>query len=722
MKINLFLFISIISVGSVSAQYIPVNNISFIQWGQEIDAPLTGGFTAAQFSEIDINNDGKQDLFIFDRGGWNYLSLINNGEGNYTYAPEYHNTFPKMEDWALLRDFNCDGIQDIFTYYIGSTKVYKGIVTAGVLSYALEKETLEYTDDTGGKIALYTSRTDIPSVDDIDNDGDMDILSFSVSNTTIRFYKNISVESGFGCDSLIYAVDEYCWGEMYEGFSCGGGALHVSCKGALEDANDQRMHIGSTIVTFDKDGDGDADAVLGDNSCNNLVYYRNGGSVDYAEMDDKDSTFPKNTIDFNMSTFPAAFMLDADNDGDQDLLATTNDDLLGLNTQHVWLYENLNTNDTFDFVFNMDTFLINEMVDAGGYSKPVFFDYNNDNLSDIVLGVGNTFGKDNLFHRGLWLYKNTGTISSPSYELITRDFGNLDQYDLNHLAPAFGDTDNDGDEDMFCGVSDGSIIYLENLSGPTGEALFESIVYPYQTIDVGAFSSPFLIDIDGDDLLDLVCGEQNGNLNYFHNTGTITEPVFTLENDIWGGVDVRKSGFITGYSMPFLYKNENDSLYLLVGSQSGYIFEFNELEIAPEGEFFLADTSFLPNNSGFYSTINGGDINNDGNIDFISGNVRGGIMIFEKDLGTSITDVELNNELFIFPNPAMNQLHVQIGTAYSGIADLKIFSATGLLVHTQKIYSNNEIISLQNIKSPGVYYISVTGARINATDSFIKIK
>lgn len=80
---------------------------------------------------------------------------------------------------------------------------------------------------------------------------------------------------------------------MYEGFSCYGGTLHISCKGALEDASAMRGHIGSTIVTFDKNGDGDADAVLGDNSCNNLVYYRNGGNSDYAEMDDKDSTFPK---------------------------------------------------------------------------------------------------------------------------------------------------------------------------------------------------------------------------------------------------------------------------------------------------------------------------------------------------------------------------------------------------------------------------------------------
>ncbi len=721
MKFLLLSCFIIIFRQTIFAQYIPVNNIPFSQWGENIEAPLTGGLSAAQFSEIDLNNDGKQDLFVYDRGGWNYFCMINNGAGSYIYAPEFNAAFPHMEDWALLRDYNCDGIQDIFTYFIGSTKVYKGILTAGVLSFELAKETLEYTDDAGGKIGLYTSRTDIPSIDDIDNDGDMDVLSFSVSNSTIRFYKNISIESGYSCDSLIYEIDEYCWGEMYEGFSCGGGSLHVSCKGALDDANNLRGHIGSTIVTFDKDGDGDADAVLGDNSCDNLVYYRNAGTADYAEMDDKDSTFPKNTLPFNMSTFPAAYLIDADNDGDQDLIATPNDDLLGLNTQHVWLYENLNTNDTFDFVFNTDTFLINQMVDAGGYSKPVFFDYNNDNLLDIVLGVGNTYGKDYIFRRGLWLYKNIGTATSPEYELITRDFGALAQYDFSHLAPVFADIDNDGDEDMIGGISDGMFLYLENLSGPAGEAAFAAIEYPYQGLDVGAFSAPVLIDINGDDLIDLISGEQNGNLNYYRNSGTSSDPLFILENEIWGGVDVRKSGFITGYSMPFLYRNENDSLYLLVGSQSGFIFEFNELELAPEGEFFLTDTAYLPNNSGFFSTISGADINSDGNMDFVCGNVRGGLMIFEKDLGTAISDPDKNNTLFLFPNPATEILHIKTTVNFIG-AELNIFSSTGALVHTQKIYSENEIISLQNIKSTGVYLVTLSGIKPFASTSFILLK
>ncbi|HRG28883.1 MAG TPA: VCBS repeat-containing protein, partial [Chitinophagales bacterium] len=276
---------------NAKAQYIPNATITAAQYGSELNLPFIGGLTAPQFSDVDVNFDGINDLFIFDRGTWLPLVLIKDEDGNFSYHPEYANNFPVIEDWVLLRDFNCDGIMDIFTYYIGSTRVYKGIEIAGEINFTLEKSMLEYADFTG-TTALYTSRTDIPAIDDIDSDGDLDILSFSVSNSTIRFYENVSVESGFGCDSLIFELNELCWGSLYEGFTCYGGDLHVACKGGdatEEETENTRAHIGSTIVTYDQDGDGDVDAILGDNSCNNLVYYRNGGSVSSAEMDKKDS-------------------------------------------------------------------------------------------------------------------------------------------------------------------------------------------------------------------------------------------------------------------------------------------------------------------------------------------------------------------------------------------------------------------------------------------------
>ena len=42
---------------------------------------------------------------------------------------------------------------------------------------------------------------------------------------------------------------------------------------------------------------------------------------------------------------------------------------------------------------------------------------------------------------------------------------------------------------------------------------------PWDGIDVGLNSVPTFADIDGDGDLDLIVGEENGNLNYYENTG-----------------------------------------------------------------------------------------------------------------------------------------------------------------------------------------------------------
>jgi len=705
----------------VFGQYIPDNTITAKQYGNTLNSPFTGGISAAQFSDIDINNDGINDLFIFDRGGWNAVIMVKDAAGNFTYAPQYNSIIPPLEDWALVRDYNCDNIPDIFTYYIGSTRVYIGVITDGNLSFELAKNQLVY-DDATGTTALYTSRTDIPGIDDIDGDGDLDVLSFSVSNTTIRYYKNISAESGFGCDSLIFDLTEFCWGLIYEGFSCYGGDLHIACKGSPEvaESGSERLHIGSTIVTMDYDGDGDHDALLGDNSCNNFVYYRNGGDASYAEMDFKDTLWQQNGVEFNMPVFPAAFLIDADNDGDKDMLATTNDAALGLNTENVWLYQNLNTADTFDLVFSTDTFLISEMIDVGAYSKPIFFDYNNDNLLDIVVGIGNTYGKDLIVHRGLWLYKNIGTASLPAFELVNKNFGGLDEFPISQLAPAVADTDNDGDEDLYVGISDGTLVYLENLSGGAGEANFAAPQFNYQLIDIGQFATPFFIDIELDGKMDLIIGEQNGNLNYYHNTGTADTPIFTLESELWGGVDVRKPGFVTGYSAPFMYRNQNDSLYLLVGSQIGNVFQYNEIEDALLGEFYEADTNYLAYYHGFYASINGGDLNGDGEMELLSGTIRGGVQIFKLDNGTAIHQIENNQGIIISPNPVNDIIYLNLNNVTAENVVVNMYNITGALLYSKTINAATATITLNASFVPGIYFITATSKAFRVGTSFIK--
>ena len=100
-----------------------------------------GGLDYAQFSNIDLNFDGTEDLFVFDRSNNKVLTFIqgvSTGNPNWLYAPAYESKFPQYmnhfnpyEDeqflfsWVLLVDYNCDGKKDIFAARSGGIKVFK---------------------------------------------------------------------------------------------------------------------------------------------------------------------------------------------------------------------------------------------------------------------------------------------------------------------------------------------------------------------------------------------------------------------------------------------------------------------------------------------------------------------------------------------------------------------------------------------------------------------
>jgi hypothetical protein len=87
--------------------------------GRALRYPFAGGLNNPQVCALDLNNDNLQDLYIFDRTGNVQLFFENQGQPgqpNYTYAPQWEAQFPPLTDWVLLRDYNGDGIQDIFAY------------------------------------------------------------------------------------------------------------------------------------------------------------------------------------------------------------------------------------------------------------------------------------------------------------------------------------------------------------------------------------------------------------------------------------------------------------------------------------------------------------------------------------------------------------------------------------------------------------------------------
>ena len=90
--------------------------------GQTYFMPFSGGMNLPQFSMVDLNNDGKKDMVVYDRDGQTISPFINQGSSgqiNYQYAPEFIDRFPKkVVNYMLMRDYNCDGLEDTTVSFV----------------------------------------------------------------------------------------------------------------------------------------------------------------------------------------------------------------------------------------------------------------------------------------------------------------------------------------------------------------------------------------------------------------------------------------------------------------------------------------------------------------------------------------------------------------------------------------------------------------------------
>jgi hypothetical protein len=77
---------------------------------------------------IDLNGDGKKDLFVFDRQGGVVLTFLQTSAG-LAYAPQYETMFPELSDWVKLIDYNCDGKLDIFSNVDENASPDKSVIT-----------------------------------------------------------------------------------------------------------------------------------------------------------------------------------------------------------------------------------------------------------------------------------------------------------------------------------------------------------------------------------------------------------------------------------------------------------------------------------------------------------------------------------------------------------------------------------------------------------------
>lgn len=662
-----------------------------------------GGINLTHWSHFDLNLDGQMDLVLFEKNGSRIIPLINTGGSNntnYQYAPEYISKFPKFTNWGFSRDYNGDGKMDLFCHVSAGVGVYKNVsnfIDGFKLVWVLNTPQLFTSYNGVNYINLYVSGADIPSIEDIDGDGDLDILVEGILGASLEYHKNMSQELYGHSDSLIFNNVTRCWGRFMESFTDNSVTLDTCLFGFATGGNNR--HAGSTLLAIDLTGDGLRDLLIGDVTFTNVVKLVNGGSTQLAEMISQETNFPANDVPVDLTLFPGMFYLDVDKDGLKDLIVTPNSDNNSENFHSVWFYKNTGTASVPNFTFIKNNLIQDQMLDFGEGAFPVLFDYNNDGLMDIVVANHGYWQDISTYLPRLALLENIGTATQPAFKLINRDYAGLSNYPLPYgCIPTFGDIDGDGDKDMIIGDNNGNIHLFTNTASVGNPPVFVLTSPLFQGINVNSAAAPVLVDIDRDGDLDLLIGNFTGKISYYRNdAGT-----FSLQTDNFGGVNV--SGVFTTYgsSVPFVYER-NGAYEMLVGSQFGYIHRYTNIDGNLNGNFTLADTAFGNVLFGQRLAPAMHDFNGDGWRDLVVGNYAGGLNLYVGiDPATISIDEQVEESVFVFPNPT--KVWLQVKGLKQITAQYEVHDFSGRMIQTGVVEQGK--IQLSSISS-GVYLLII---------------
>jgi hypothetical protein len=717
--------------------------------GVNLQFPFVGGFNTPQLSTADLNRDGIQDLVVFDRAGNSLQTFLNNGTPNevdYSYAPEYACYFPVMKDYALMRDYNKDGAMDIFTSSVASGRqeiqAYTGYYDGDILKFTPYLFTfngcalcdplyVHYPDEDqpGNWNNLPVNPGDIPAFDDVNGDGDLDIVTFEASaGGHIWWLENQSVELGLSLNDMRFRLVDQCWGGMYESglqaCDCDLAPTSTCCAPCAVGAPDDRnRHPGSTLMTFDQEGDGDMEIVLGDVSFSCLNYLENGGSNTHAWMTSQQRDFPTYNVPVDLNVFPAAFYLDINNDGKNDLVAAPNNATIGEDRKNIWYYENT-ASTGHHFELQQKDLLMEDMIDLGTVAHPAFADVNGDGLIDLVVGNYGYFTPGVATNARLFLFTNTGTATQPQFKLTDSDWLGMSEFapDDYDFSPTFGDIDGDGALDVIVGSNVGGFYCYRNQAGP-GESMDLSRDFNVMWVDmdvVGSVSTPFIYDLDQDGLQDLVVGERTGYVNYFKNNGTATAPIFPAVPDVGkvGLIDTRTISDAAGYCAPVIIQTQ-DGPILVTGTQGGHLEAYFVAQNADEA-YPPTDLNWGNIDVGSRSHPALADLDSDGILEMAVGNYRGGLSMYKtvlKDCTTSVTTPNpLDPTLKISPNPSSTWAKLE-WPGQSGT--WRAFNALGQLVSNGRLDGGFTYIDVKSWYS-GIYFIEVVAGKRRETGRMVK--
>jgi hypothetical protein len=665
-----------------------------------------GGLNAPQFNECDLDGDGRLDIVVFDRSGDKILCFTRNADGQtFQFAPQFESIFPAIRDWMILRDYNQDGKPDIFCSAGNGISIYKNTsVSNATSSFQLITELL-YSDYGNSSINLFVSRIDIPAIDDVDNDGDLDIITFYILGTCLEYHRNLSQELYGNSDSLQFEIASNNWGKITENAFDNTVNLNDSCG-----RNSGERHSGSTILLDDIDQDGDKDLLLGDVSYPEILCLINEPVAGTDIIIPTPTTYPAAFSNYSIPIFPGAFRIHANNDIYPDLIIAPNSESQSLDkNRNVLMYASNAGN--FHFTQNEVPFLSNEILDLGKGAFPCFIDNDNDGDLDLIVGNSGEFEPNaNPILEGnnrasIQLFENSGSNANPVYRLTNTDIGQLRQYNLKHLAPSSIDLNGDGRKDLVVGNLNGSLSAL--IKNPTGNdyTINPNLLSSIVTEQFACLTSG---DVNNDGLIDLIIGGKSGRLQCFLNNGNSITANFSSSPSFinFGNAETIKEGFSNfGYSSPYFFNNSNGN-FIFSGSQTGevYLWKIETENLA--APFLVIDSNLANIREGILTSCAVFDLNQDGFPEMVVGNRRGGLSFFKGENPNTISDLENHPiELGIYPNPTNDFIQLKSNELRFPVK-MNIYDTSGRFIEQIKIESSMQLINCSFLNK-GIYLINI---------------
>jgi len=700
------------------------------QMGDELLNPWAGGLDACQFGRMDLDGDGAKDLLVFDRRGNRLLTYLNKGttgEIDFIAAPEYTGFFPAFDEWVIFTDYDGDGFKDMFTYSKGwaGIKVYRHLGTSPP-EFELVVSPYLTSLQGGGYVNILATNADYPALTDLDGDGDLDLLSFWSLGTFIELHTNKSVELYGHADSLVYERTDFCWGRVAENEENNEMYLDTCLfkQGLLAEGRTNR-HRGATFGVKDLNNDGLPELMLADVDYPGITMFTNGGTVDQALMIAQDTAFPSSSTPVRLFSMPLPYFTDINNDGLTDMLVSPFDPNYEVteNVNSIWLYLNEGTENEPDFRLVQKDFLQEEMLDFGSGAYPLLADMDGDGRSDLLVGNWGSYQfswyvEGTLFSRQrsqIQYFKQLATAENTIFEFAESDLGGLFSRNLKGLVPAAADINFDGLMDLLVGNELGTLIYIQQMAN----GIFVETDESFLQIDVGGYSAPQLFDLDRDGTLDLIVGKKDGTISYYAGSETTIGLIFNPVTDFLGEVNVTDFNLsYDGYSTPKFFRTAEDETMLLVGSEQGKLYLFEEIDGNLEGAFQASDRfeelfgfPAAESDRGMRTAVEVLPPNDKGIHPLIVGNYSGGLEFFNgsAEVLPGVFRPDIVQQLKLIPNPAHHQVVIEIPSKMSKVGILEIFNLSGSIILSEVVQAGESHYQMDiSGLNPGLYFVKLS--------------